>query len=186
MSKILKLLLDSPQIMSKNKRLHMRTLRWSNLLKETFTQYTTSAELLDHLLFCHEQDIVFTKFPGGKSNTLRKMCPRRDARTLETASERVGVASREGDKGVLRGSDGDGVDPSPSSKLHSQQAVSDYPHAEARIRLDRRNFAISLFSRARIEESLKSLRPVPRGDERVSVDAMHFTIGWYQEGVYSA
>jgi len=31
---------------------------------------------LDHLPFCREQDIVFTKLPGGESNTVRKMCPR--------------------------------------------------------------------------------------------------------------
>lgn len=54
-----------------------------------------------------------------------------------------------GDKEVLQGSTVTARAPL-SSKLHSRQAVSDYPHVEARIRLDRRNFAISLFSRARI------------------------------------
>lgn len=56
-----------------------------------------------------------------------------------------------GDKEVPRGSMVETRGPpTPTSKLHSRQAVSDYPRASARIRPDRSNFAISLLSRARI------------------------------------
>lgn len=118
-----------------------------NLLRDLILYM--SRELLDHLPFCREQDIVFTKLPGGESNTVRKMCPRETGGYRE--ERRIGGWAK-GDKEVLRGSTVTRAAPSPLSKLHSRQAVSDYPHVEARIRLDRRNFAISLFSRARIEK----------------------------------
>lgn len=94
---------------------------------------------MDHLPFCREQDIVFTKLPGGESNTVRKMCPR------ETGGDRGRRDWRTEDKEVLRGS----TVTRPLPRVN-YIPVSDYPHAQARIRLDRRNLAVSLFSRARI------------------------------------
>lgn len=76
-------------------------------IKRRFIRYS-SAGLLDHRPFCRERDIVFTKFPGGKSNTAGKCVREREREKDRDTGRRRGKRKGTGHRGIRSsGFDGD-------------------------------------------------------------------------------